>query len=77
MAGGLRGGLSASNRVDKEIARRLGAQLNLVGADIWFDEWEIHASDSIPGWLNDALPGLALVEGSEDQVGKRSVSSST
>ena len=37
------------------MGRRIGAQLKLVGADVWFDEWEIRAGDSIAGSVNDAL----------------------
>jgi len=47
------------NRQDKDVARRLGAQLKLVGADVWFDEWEIRAGDSIPGKVSE---GLATVD---------------
>lgn len=43
------------NRADKQLARRLGAQLNLAGAYIWFDDWEVRAGDSIPGKVNEAL----------------------
>ena len=43
------------NRDDKDTARRLGGQMRLAGADVWFDEWEIRAGDSIPGKVNDAL----------------------
>jgi hypothetical protein len=43
------------NHQDKEEARRLGAQLTFVGAQIWFDEWEVQAGDSIPGKVNEAL----------------------
>jgi len=43
------------NRADKPTARRLGADLVLAGADVWFDEWEIRAGDSIPGKLNEGL----------------------
>jgi hypothetical protein len=43
------------NRRDKSTARRLGAQLKLVGADVWFDDWEVRAGDSIPGKVNEAL----------------------
>lgn len=42
------------NSNDKPIARRLGVALQLV-ADVWFDEWEIRAGDSIPGRINAAL----------------------
>jgi len=43
------------NKADREIARRLGVQLILAGADLWFDQWEIRAGDSIPGKLNEGL----------------------
>jgi len=43
------------NKRDAEVGRRLGAQLKLVGADVWFDEWEIRAGDSIVGSVSDAL----------------------
>jgi hypothetical protein len=43
------------NHADRDIARGLGAQLKLAGADVWFDEWEIRAGDSIPGKLDEGL----------------------
>lgn len=43
------------NKADKDLARSLAAHLKLVGADVWFDEWEIRAGDSIPGKLNKGL----------------------
>ena len=43
------------NRADKSLAVRLAAQLRLVGADVWLDDWEIKPGDSIPGMVNDAL----------------------
>lgn len=43
------------NALDVEPGRQLGAQLKLVGADVWFDEWEIRAGDSIPGSVDEAL----------------------
>ncbi len=43
------------NTVDKDRARSVGAHLTLSGVDVWFDEWEIQASDSIPGKLNEGL----------------------
>ncbi len=49
------------NRQDKDIARRLGAQLRLVGADVWFDEWEVRAGDSIPGKVNEGLGAVDTV----------------
>ncbi len=49
------------NRADKEVARRLGAQLTLVGSYVWFDDWEVRAGDSIPGAVNDALDTVDTV----------------
>ena len=49
------------NAADKDLARRLGAQMRLSGADVWFDEWEIRAGDSIPGKVNDALETVDTV----------------
>jgi hypothetical protein len=49
------------NRADREVARRVGAQLRLVSADVWLDEWEIRAGDSIPGKVNDALATVDTV----------------
>jgi TIR domain len=49
------------NHRDKDVARRLGAQLRLVGADVWFDEWEIRAGDSIPGKVNEGLGAVDTV----------------
>lgn len=43
------------NKVDKEAARSIGAHMVLSGIDVWFDEWEIQAGDSIPGKLNEGL----------------------
>lgn len=43
------------NKRDKDVARRLGAHLVLAGADVWFDEWEVAAGDSIIGKLNEGL----------------------
>jgi hypothetical protein len=43
------------NAKDKELARTLGGQLRLAGADVWFDEWEIRAGDSVPGKLDAGL----------------------
>lgn len=43
------------NKADRELARALAAQLKLAGADVWIDEWEVRAGDSIPGKLNEAL----------------------
>ncbi len=35
--------------------------MRLSGADVWFDEWEIRAGDSIPGKVNDALETVDTV----------------
>ncbi|MFI6485100.1 toll/interleukin-1 receptor domain-containing protein [Nonomuraea sp. NPDC050663] len=43
------------NHGDKPIVRVLAAQLRLVGADVWLDEWEILPGDSIPGAVEAAL----------------------
>jgi hypothetical protein len=47
--------LLSHNARDKEAARALGSNLLLAGAEVWFDEWEIGAGDSIPGSINDGL----------------------
>jgi|GEM_PF-767664 len=46
------------HKADKPLARRIGAHLTLVGMDVWFDEWELQAGDSIPGKLNSGLEGF-------------------
>jgi hypothetical protein len=43
------------NRADSPFARSLGAQLKLAGADVWFDEWEIRAGDSLPAKINEGM----------------------
>lgn len=43
------------NTADKEAARIIGSNLLLVGAEVWFDEWEVQAGDSIPGRIGEAL----------------------
>ncbi len=43
------------NKADRPVARAVGSHLVLVGTDVWFDEWEISAGDSIPGKLNEGL----------------------
>jgi hypothetical protein len=49
------------NSADKAVARRLGAQMRLAGADVWFDEWELRVGDSIPGKVNAALATVDTV----------------
>jgi hypothetical protein len=43
------------NAADKDITRSVGAHLALSGLEVWFDEWEITAGDSVPGKLDKAL----------------------
>lgn len=43
------------NTADRDKARAIGANLVLIGADVWFDEWKIAAGDSIPGKLDEGL----------------------
>jgi hypothetical protein len=43
------------NHADTEDARAIAAHLKLAGADVWIDEWEVRAGDSIPGKLNEGL----------------------
>ena len=43
------------NKADIGVARSIGAHMVLTGLDVWFDEWEIQAGDSIPGKLNEGL----------------------
>lgn len=43
------------NAGDKEIARRIGTNLTLVGSEVWFDEWEVRAGDSLPGKIGEGL----------------------
>jgi hypothetical protein len=40
---------------DKPTVRRLGAQLILVGADVFYDEWDIEAGESVSGAIEHAL----------------------
>jgi hypothetical protein len=48
------------NAHDVGEGRRLGAQLKLVGADVWFDKWEIKAGESIPGKVDEALEAFDI-----------------
>lgn len=43
------------NHADRDVARGLGAHLKLAGADVWIDDWEIRAGDSIPGKVSEGL----------------------
>jgi TIR domain len=49
------------NSQDEDIARRLGAQLQLVGANVWFGEWEVRPGDSLPRKVNEALATVDTV----------------
>jgi uncharacterized protein (DUF2267 family) len=49
------------NHRDKHDARRLGIELQLAGADVWFDEWNVQVGESIPGAVNDALERVDTV----------------
>jgi hypothetical protein len=40
---------------DKPAARQLANAMAKLGADVWFDEWEIRVGDSIVQKINDAL----------------------
>jgi hypothetical protein len=40
---------------DKPIVRQLGVQLQLAGADVFFDEWDIAAGESITGAIEQAI----------------------
>lgn len=48
------------NHADRISARALGVHLLLAGAEVWYDEWEIRAGDSIPGRLNEGLAGFDM-----------------
>ena len=43
------------NKTDVHAARSLGANLQLAGASVWLDEWEIEPGASIPARLNEGL----------------------
>ena len=43
------------NQADKDVARRLGSNLLITGAEVWFDEWEVSAGDSLPGKIGEGL----------------------
>lgn len=43
------------NKIDKEIARNIGLFLVIEGLNVWFDEWEISAGESIIDKINDGL----------------------
>jgi hypothetical protein len=45
------------NSRDKNVAREIGVFLVAEGVDVWFDEWEIAAGDSITEAINSGLAG--------------------
>jgi TIR domain len=49
------------NSGDKDFVRRLAAQLRLVGADVWLDEWIIKPGDRIPSAVGAALAAVDTV----------------
>ena len=46
------------NKSNKDLARDIGAQLFIVGANVWFDEWSIAPGESIPQAINAGFTGL-------------------
>lgn len=40
---------------DKPLVRQLGVQLQLAGAEVFFDEWSIHVGESISGAIEQAI----------------------
>lgn len=45
---------------DKDYASRLAGALQLAGASVWFDAWEIRFGDSIPAAINEGLSNLDI-----------------
>jgi len=43
------------NKYDREFVRALGWALMAHGLDVWFDEWEVGAGDSIIDAVDDGL----------------------
>jgi hypothetical protein len=43
------------NKKDAPQAREIGVHLQLTGAIVWFDEWEIRAGDPIPAKIDEGL----------------------
>ncbi|GAA3832496.1 hypothetical protein GCM10022226_62150 [Sphaerisporangium flaviroseum] len=43
------------NHRDKPHVRELATQLELAGAEVWFDEWRLEPGDSVVGKVNEAL----------------------
>ena len=65
------------NRGDKDIAKRMAAQLRLVGVDVSLDDWEVKPGDSIVVKVNEALAVVdtVLVLWSQNAAGSRWVNS--
>ncbi len=47
--------------VDKALVRTLSGDLNLLGVDVWLDEWELEAGDSLSRCLGQALESSRFV----------------
>lgn len=45
---------------DKPVARDIGVELQLVGAEVFFDEWSIPYGESIPGAIEKALDSYGV-----------------
>lgn len=45
---------------DKPIVRDLGVELQLVGADVFFDAWSIDCGESIPGAIENGLDAYTV-----------------
>jgi hypothetical protein len=45
---------------DKPLVRQLGVQLQLVGAEVFFDEWSISAGESIASAIEQAIERFNL-----------------
>lgn len=43
------------NKADKDFARNIGFHLKSLNVDVWFDEWEIQAGESITNKINKGL----------------------
>lgn len=57
---------------DKPAAREIASAMKNLGADVWFDEWEIRVGDSIVQRINDALGEIShlIVLLSKESVSK-------
>lgn len=45
---------------DKSLVRKLGVQLQVVGAEVFFDEWSIGAGESITGAIEHAIESFDI-----------------